>query len=90
METRTHLFLLLFLLNKLLLLLQDLKFLLVGSFVRNVQLSFVNLSLAMQGWLCGTTRQVFWQGSKGDDQTLHDIISGLLKVESTRQDEQYS
>jgi hypothetical protein len=72
-----------------LLLLQHFQLLLVRGFVGNIKLGFVNLNISMSHCdLRRGTHQVLGQGSKSDDQTLHDIVTGLLKVERPGQDKQ--
>jgi hypothetical protein len=82
MGSLAHLFLLGLILNELLLLLQDLQSLLVGSSFGRIELGFVDLLVSLREfWRDLSAYQVLGKTAECSDQRVHDIITLLLKVE---------
>ena len=84
-----HLFLFGLILNKLLLLLQDLQSLLVGSSLGCIELGFIDLLVSLRDfWMDLLAYQVLGKTAESSDQRVHDIISLLLKVECSTENQQ--
>lgn len=83
-----HLFLFGLILNELLLLLQDLQSLLVGSSLGRIEFGFVDLLVSLcVFWRDLSAYQVLGKTAEGGDQRVHDIITLLLKVECSTEDQ---
>jgi len=81
-KLKAYLLLLSFVLNELLLLLQDFESLLVSSSLGRVQLSLIDLIRQLTSNAKALIAyQVLGQTTECSDQRVHDVISLLLKVE---------
>ena len=88
MGSLAHLFLLGLILNELLLLLQDFQSLLVGSSLGCIELGFVDLLVSLRDfWRDVLAYQVLGKTAECCDQRVHDIISLLLKVECSTENQ---
>ena len=81
-KLKAYLLLLSFVLNELLLLLQDFESLLVSSSLGRVQLSLIDLIRQLtSNAKAFIAYQVLGQTAESSDQRVHDVISLLLEVE---------
>jgi len=86
---QAHLFLLGLILDELLLLLQDFQSLLVGSSLGCIELGFVDLLVSLRDfWMDVLAYQVLGKTAECSDQGVHDIISLLLKVECSTENQE--
>jgi hypothetical protein len=83
-----HLFLLRLTLNELLLLLQDLQSLLVGSSLGCIEFGFVDLLVSLcDFWRDLSAYQILGKTAECSNQRVHDIITLLLKVECSTENQ---
>jgi len=88
MSSLAYLLLLGLILNELLLLLQDLQSLLVGSSLGCIEFGFVYLLVSLRDfWMDLLAYQVLGKTAECGDQRVHDVITLLFKVECSTENQ---